>query len=471
MALQYDNPVWTNQITAALAANPGISDTTSAAISQLLKLDTVESVVVAGWDGVAPDVTVPTGKTADVVAIAVAADATLTLPDSVADAKVVIIESDADVTLTVGEAVNPLARAAVVEPVGTDITKVVVGGNGDDTLTVLGNGNTVLDGGDGNDTLTTGAGNDVIIGGFGDDTINSGAGNDIIITGIDHDTIDAGAGRDLIQVEGASTAFAVSVSGDSLILTGAGGVNTVDVKNAEFVTFNDGNTLAIASTDAEASALRLYEGLLGRDADNGGAEHFTTAIDNGASLTAVTNEFLSSAEYQNGVNASYVESLYTSLLGRTADSEGEAGWLNALASGSSRSDVAAAISASAEAQTANQSDSAFVEALYQSALGRNADNAGLDNWLSALSNGASRDTVVSSIVGSLEAANKANSEFVDSLYNNALGRDANQDAVGKAGWMAALEHGATQAEVAIGIVGSPEAQDHITNVVVVHGAV
>ncbi|HXR02805.1 MAG TPA: hypothetical protein VN798_20740, partial [Pseudomonas sp.] len=179
MALQYDNPVWTNQITAALADNPGISDTTSAAISQLLKLDTVESVVVAGWDGVAPDVTVPTGKTADLVAIAVASDATLTLPESVADAKVVIIESDADVTLTVGEAVNPLARA-IVEPVGTDITHVVVGGNGNDTLTVLGNGNTVLDGGDGNDTLTTGAGNDVIVGGFGDDVIDSGAGNDII---------------------------------------------------------------------------------------------------------------------------------------------------------------------------------------------------------------------------------------------------------------------------------------------------
>ena len=37
--------------------------------------------------------------------------------------------------------------------------------------------------------------------------------------------------------------------------------------------------------------------------------------------------------------------------------------------------------------------------------------------------------------------------------------------------LAALDHGATQAEVVVGIVGSQEAQDHATNVIVVHGAV
>ncbi len=473
MALQYDNPVWTNQIVDALAANPGISETTSAAISQLLKLDTAESVVVAGWDGVAADVTAPVGKVADVVAINVDGNTAtdLTLPESVADAKVVIIESDADVSLTVGNNVATASLlAAAVEPIAA-VDKVVVGGNGNDTLTVLGNVNAHLDGGDGNDTLTTGAGNDVVIGGRGDDTIDAGAGNDIIVTGLGHDTIDAGAGRDMIQVEGASTGFAVSVAGDSLVLTGTGlnVANAVDVKNAEFLTFNDGHTLAIAETDAEASALRLYQGLLGRDADDKGAEAFTQAVDNGASLTDVTKMFLSSAEFQNNANDAFVENLYTSLLNRSADEGGEAAWLNMLANGGSRADVAAQIANSAEAQSQNLGDDDFVNALYQGALGRSAEQEGLDGWVAQLTAGSSRADVANQVFGSSEAATHTNASFIDSLYQNALGRTA--DDVGKAGWVAALDHGATQAEVAIGIVGSPEAQDHITNVVVVHGAV
>ena len=73
------------------------------------------------------------------------------------------------------------------------------------------------------------------------------------------------------------------------------------------------------------------------------------------------------------------------------------------------------------------------------------------------------------IVGSEEAAGKANGDFIDSLYQSALGRDA--DVAGKATWAAQLEAGASQADVALGIVGSPEAAAHIDNVVVLHGQV
>ncbi|WP_116891974.1 DUF4214 domain-containing protein, partial [Pseudomonas syringae] len=45
------------------------------------------------------------------------------------------------------------------------------------------------------------------------------------------------------------------------------------------------------------------------------------------------------------------------------------------------------------------------------------------------------------------------------------------DAGGKAAWSDLLANGGTHADVAIGIVGSPEAVAHNDNVIVLHGAV
>ncbi len=110
-----------------------------------------------------------------------------------------------------------------------------------------------------------------------------------------------------------------------------------------------------------------------------------------------------------------------------------------------------------------------VENLYEAALGREADEAGLQDWVSQLFNGASRADIAQAIVGSAEAASKANSDFIDSLYQSALDRTA--DDAGKAHWAAQLEAGASQADIALAIVGSDEAVAHNDNVVVLHGQV
>lgn len=473
MALQYDTPITTDELTAALVANPSISAATTAAISTLLGLDTAESVVVAAWDGVSTDVTLPADSVADVVAIAVdGTDAvTLDLPASVADAPVIIIQSDADVTLTVGQntPVNANARVAAVD---LD-DRVVVGGNGDDKLTVLGSTNVTLDGGAGNDTLVTSSGNDTVTTGTGNNTADTGAGNDTIITGQGHDVIAAGTGFDTIQVLGDSTAFDVSSVGDLLVLNGTGASDGISVtaQGAEFVSFADGNTLAIASTEEQAAVLRLYEGVLGRDADQGGAEAFSAAADAGASLTTLAQSFLSSAEYQNDLNGDFVAEAYLNFLGRPVDDSGEAAWLNLLANGGTRADVVNGLVNSAEGQEAPLGNTAFVNELYESALGHDADADGLANWITALNGGVSREDVTGQIFNSIEANQKTNADFVDSLYENALGRGVSEDAEGKASWTHALENGVSQADVAIGIVGSPDGVEHNTNVIVVHGAV
>ncbi|WP_416423040.1 DUF4214 domain-containing protein [Pseudomonas sp. App30] len=469
--MQYDNPFWSSEITDALTgSSANLSTTTVDAISQILNLDTVESVVVGSWDG-SGDVVVPTGKTAQAifadVAGAAGTDVDVNLhADGLAAAKAFVFASDANLTLdfTAPEA-SAFVRAAVTTTTD-NVDRVIVSGNGNDTITV-GNGNTTIDAGAGNDTVHTGSGNDLIIANSGNNDISTGAGNDTIIAGTGNDTIDAGDGFDTVQVAASRADFTATVSGDDVVLTAAG--QTITTANAEFISFNNGDSIAVAANDQEAAALRLYEGLLGRDADAAGAQHWTAEADAGTSLTDIANAFLSSGEFSNNANDAFVESLYTNLLGREADTAGEAKWLADLANGASRTDVINSIAGSAEGQAASASsaNADYVEALYSSVLGRTADATGLQSWVAQLEAGADRATIADGIAGSAEASAKATSDFLDNLYESALGRDV--DALGKAAWTSALEHGATQAEVAIAVVGSDEGVAHNTSVVVVHG--
>lgn len=466
--LQYDTPTTGAAFTDAITNNPAISAATAAAITTLLGLTDDSSVNVGLFDGTT--VSAPAGGI-DVLSVtppgAAGEKVNLVLPADVADANVIIINSAADVTLSVDHPAAVVAAEARIAVATDDV--IVAGGTGNDTLTVTGGANVTLDGGLGDDVLITGSGNDTVTGGAGDDHIETGAGNDTIITGVGHDVVLAGAGHDVIQVAGGVADFDVSVKGSFLELGGV--TNSVTIQGGEFVSFEDGSTIAIAQTEAEASALRLYEGLLGRDADVGGAELFTNEIDKGTSLTTITESFLASTEYKDSVNDGFVQDLYLSLLDRSADQGEQAFWLNQLSSGKTQADVAGEIAVSTEAQTVGQSNDSYIESLYSSALGRPAEAGAVDHWVGQLIAGSNRAEVADQIFGSAEASHHANVEFVESLYTNALGRPVGDVDTYKAEWVASLDQGTSQADVAIGIVGSPEAVDHITNVVVVHGAV
>jgi len=468
MALQYDTPVSKTAFVAALDANPSISDTTLDAINSVLGLDTAETLVVAGWDGQGA-VVAPVGQVPDVLAISIdgTTATTLDLPAGTEDTKVIVIESDAGVTLNIGEEAASSARLLATDAVVEGIGRVVVGGNGNDILTVNGSTNVLLDGGDGNDTLTTGSGNDVIIAGKGVNTVDAGAGNDTIVVGQGIDTVNAGAGFDTIDVAGNSTGFTATVAGNALVLNGAAGISAT-VTNAEFVSFADGKTLAVVGTEEEAEALSLYQALLGRDVDAGGAANFTAQVQNGTSVTEIAQSFLTSDEHFSNLRADFLTDVYSSLLGREVDATGAATWQAQFEAGATRGEVIGAIAASDEA--ASLSDEDFVSALYTAALGRDAEEAGLNNWVSLLASGTSRTEVADTIYASTESNTKINTDFVDSLFNNAFGADTNELAKDFA--VKALDGGSvTQADVVIAVIGQPEAQDHISNVIVVPGAV
>ena len=101
-------------------------------------------------------------------------------------------------------------------------------GNGDDQFTeqsaVLSDKALTVDGGNGNDTITTGDGNDLIFAGNGDDSVDAGRGNDTVFLGNGNDffvwnpgegsdTVDGGNGHaDVMQFNGANVNETMSLS-------------------------------------------------------------------------------------------------------------------------------------------------------------------------------------------------------------------------------------------------------------------
>ncbi|MBK5012080.1 DUF4214 domain-containing protein [Pseudomonas sp. S60] len=480
--MQYDSPQSSSDLQATLSADSAnLSNTTLAAINSLLNLDTVDTVGIAGITG--NTVQLPTTGTADIVLGEVegAKGDQVSVDLSAAEAAGVsayVLQSDANLVVdlqgqTAAGDVQTLAAAIAPAAVDTSAIELVVAtGNGDDVITVKGDQNTLIDAGDGNDTIVTGNGNNTVIAGNGNNNITTGSGDDtIILSGSNHaDIVKAGAGYDIVQLDGSRDDYTFTVGNNyNVNLTGN---QTASITDAEFLTFVNGDTtetVALAHSDEEAAALRLYQGILGRDADATGAKDFTGLVSEGTSLTDIANQFLNSAEFAGAASAQDINELYQAILGRAADADGSTAWQAVLANGGTLNDVAAGIALSNEAIQLDQSNGDFVRELYENVLGREVEQEGLDAWVSQLFNGTSRAEVAAGIVGSAEAAQKSNSDFIDSLYQSALGREA--DATGKAAWEAVLDNGGTHADVALGIVGSNEAIAHIDNVVVLHGQV
>ncbi|MCQ4321752.1 DUF4214 domain-containing protein [Stutzerimonas stutzeri] len=308
-----------------------------------------ETVAVGSFDGTT--LTAPSGVDVDVVFADIAGNAGEQVPLALpadAMASASAWVFNSEADLTIGF---------------TNVERVIASGNGNDTVIVAGDQNIVLDGGAGNDSLSTSGGNDSVIGGAGDDSISTAAGDDTIVAGEGNDTIDAGTGFDIVQIEGASSSFDFSVLGGSLVATALDGSASVTASNVEVFSFGglDKDNVVITANDTAANAMRLYEGLLARSADVSGAQYWLDKVGQGASLEEIAGSFLASEELQ-----SYGE----------------------------------------------LSNEEYVLALYENALDRTAEDAGRDYWVSQIENGASREQVAISIVGSPEGADAIDSVIV-----------------------------------------------------------
>lgn len=327
----------------------------------------------------------------------------------------------------------------------------------------------------GDDSLNGGAGNDRMDALAGNDTIKSGAGNDTLIGGAGNDSLDGGAGFDTAAMGGAGFRGAgVSLSGSGPVITSAAGTDTL--ANVEVATFADGR-LVFDAEHAVAKVVRLYQAALGRDADQGGLNAWTGALEGGGRLTDLANGFLSSAEFAQRFggladNGAFIDRMYLNVLGREADAAGKQNWLNAMNGGMGRADVLVGFSESGENKL-NTADTlqngiwdrsetaAQVARLYDTVLGRRADVGGLENWKNAVENGGmSMATVADSFTKSAEFqqvyGNLNNTQFVQTLYRNTLEREADQGGLNN--WVTYLNSGAARSDA---VLAFSESQEHI----------
>lgn len=129
----------------------------------------------------------------------------------------------------------------------------VDGGAGDDTITTAA-GNDTLSGGDGNDRINANGGSDWLQGDAGNDTLNGGDQNDALVGGAGNDSLSGGNGRDTLsdsagqdQIHGNGGADIINAS-DSGNLYGDAGSDTITSTAEAYVYGGDGDDTLTGST-------------------------------------------------------------------------------------------------------------------------------------------------------------------------------------------------------------------------------
>ncbi len=274
--------------------------------------------------------------------------------------------------------------------------------------------------------------------------------------------------------DGVSTA---EVSSSDLSQQLQSGASLQFVGGTKTILLADG-TLSVAPDTNEAFLTRLYEGLLGRAPDKSGLSSWDTQL-HGSSKAVVAQSFLDSNEYQGShagqTDSQFVDSLYQSMLGRPGEAGGVEYWAQALAGGMSRGEVASAFADSPEAIQhwsdltaggifAYDPNAAIVRADYQMAFGRDADTGGLTFWTNLLNSGATtaqlaQDFTMSSEFQTLHGE-QTDTQYVQSLYQTDLGRQPEPQ--GLQYWVGELQSGTmTRADVLTAFAGSPEGLQHL----------
>lgn len=110
----------------------------------------------------------------------------------------------------------------------------------------------------------------------------------------------------------------------------------------------------------------------------------------------------------------FIDSLYVNILNRNADSEGRAYWINILnAKELTGSDVAADFFSSEEFARLDLNNEQFVAVAYKVFCNRTPDSSEIDNWVTALNNGATRAQVIAGFTGSSEWSTTCSAYGVD----------------------------------------------------------
>lgn len=183
----------------------------------------------------------------------------------------------------------------------------------------------------------------------------------------------------------------------------------------------------------------LYVAMMGRGSDASGKSHWSSQMVLGKSRCWVFKQFCDSAEFKsicdsygivNGtvtenqynmtpvaapgseaakapvvekaVAEAFVNTLYQSVLGRSADATGLKDWTEKVMAGTKGLEVTSTLLASAEFQNKKLSNEEYVKVLYRALFGREADTAGLETWTGSLELGKARTQLLKELSGVAE---------------------------------------------------------------------
>jgi hypothetical protein len=275
------------------------------------------------------------------------------------------------------------------------------------------------------------------------------------------------------NLQGSAAQYVIADDAGSLYIqdTVAGRDGTQLLPGITTMVFTDGTGIFDPTGTAEDLS-RLYQTVLDRAPDVSGLLGWTAVVDASTSppsviTSVVANDFVTSPEfiqdYGTLSNTQFINQLYENGLGRAPDPTGAQYWNNMLTAGASRGAVALDIAESPESQnrslpTAGDNDNAEVSRLYQATFDRAPDATGATYYASDLASGATITQVAQNFANSPEFKQDYGtlsiSDFLTSLYHNALGRAP--DTGGLQFYTSQLQAGASVASVLIEFSNSPE---------------
>jgi hypothetical protein len=173
-----------------------------------------------------------------------------------------------------------------------------------------------------------------------------------------------------------------------------------------------------------------YSTFLHRTPDNAGLQNAVAELSAGTPPETVEAQIVASDEYfkNHGSNSTqWVTGLYNDLLGRGADTAGLNAWVNDLAAGSSRIQVALDFTTGAERE------GIIITNDYVNFLRRSPEPGAVNVWLAFLAQGHNRNDVAINILGSTEFFNLRggdSSNFIIGVYQDILNRTPSTTEIG-----------------------------------------
>jgi|GEM_PF-1564175 len=180
----------------------------------------------------------------------------------------------------------------------------------------------VLTGDDASQSFIVNGSNSFVFAGGGNDTLqitSFAAANNTVLQG--------GQGNDTVTFSGNSSLYTIEQHGGFTLVSNKDDPNQqVKVVNIESLSFADG-TVSIPTDTQQTTLAALYQGLLGRQADTAGFDYWTQQpLSIGGIALSIFNSTEAGAKALNGDTSHDIAALYTAFFGRTVDTGGQQYW-------------------------------------------------------------------------------------------------------------------------------------------------